>query len=302
MPTSVVEGIPGPSSIAVFGRRLVWTDPSNAIWGCDLSACQPAVLKQLSVPVAKVVANADLLGAIEATCGSTASLQPEIVLKPDGAPAATLSASCPVDVASSAQHVFFANRGDNAPVSGANWSITACSLAGCFDIAHDKIVSAHGQPDFVAAIDDDLYVGSSAGRLLRWAVTPDAGAVVEVVPNGERFRALAVSDTRVFWIGLQKTVRACTRTACVPNDVSSDTTVQQIVADHRGLYWTSVAAGRGEGLVSYLANDSASPTTLVTGQISPLGIAVDDQYVYFSNASDAAGNPAKGSIMRIRKP
>lgn len=300
-PTVVVSGIVHPTSLAVRGDKLFWTDGTNVIWSCDPSSCEPRPFASAGAPVARVDASETRLGAIEATCGTTGNPQPELLFQLDGGPGITRNAACPVDVAATRTLVFFANRGDIGPVSGTNWSVTACTASDCFDIAHDAIVSPNGQPERIAPIDDVVYVGSSAGQLLRWPVVGDAGPPVPVIANGERFNALAVSSTRVFWIGLLKTIRSCERSGCVPHEVSSDTTVQQITADATGLYWTSTATGRGDGRVSYLANGRSTPEALVAGAVAPSSIAVDDSHVYFANASDRAGDPSKGSIVRLPK-
>jgi hypothetical protein len=300
-PSVVIEGIVHPSSLAIREGRLLWTDGANVLWSCDPAACAPTPFATAGAIVARVAASNTQVGAIEATCGTTGTPQPELLFLLDGSPGMARSAPCPVDVAASPTLVFFVNRGDITPVSGTNWSISACSTTDCFDIAHDTIVSPKGQPELIAPVDDSIYVGSSAGRLLRWPVVGDAGPPEEVVPNGERFYALAATSTRVYWIGLMKTIRGCERSGCAPHEIASDTTVQQIVADATGLYWTSAATGRGDGRVAYLPNGSTTPEILVTGAIAPSSLAVDDSYVYFANASDQAGDPTKGSIVRVPK-
>jgi hypothetical protein len=301
--TVIARNVPQPTSIAVLAGKLFWSDTSSAIWSCDPAACVPQPLVVTTAIVARVAASTSLLGAVLATCSSGAVKQPELMYQPDGTPAGTARAApCPTDVVGRGSDLLFVNRGDLSPVSGTNWSVTKCAADGsCFDVVGSPIVSPNGQPERAALVDGAVYIGTSAGRLVQWKLVPDAGAPAVVVSGGERFNALAVTDTRLFWIGLLENIRTCDRDRCTPHDVSNDTTVQAIAGDAKGLYWTSAATGRGDGRVMFLANDRTAPEPVVTGAIAPTSLAVDDRHVYFGNASDAAGDPSHGSIVRVPK-
>lgn len=228
--------------------------------------------------------------------------QPELQFLPDGTKVDSRTASCPVDVSGHGDTLFFVNRGDIG-TGGGNWSVSACPAgSACFDIAHDTIPNPHGQPETIAPTNDQVYLGTSAGRLVQWPVRADAGAPIELVPGGERFNALAVNDTWLYWIGLQNTIRGCERSSCTPHDVSSDTTVQQIAAGTGGVYWTSLGAGRGQGSVFFLANGSDLPVKVVEDAAAPAGITLDSGYLYFGNSTDTSGNAARGSIARVKAP
>ena len=72
-------------------------------------------------------------------------------------------------------------------------------------------------------------------------------------------------------------------------------TAAQLTLDDDTVYFTS---GRYTGLIQSVPLKGGTTTTLVSGQLDPQGIAVDDRYVYWVTVGQL---PAEGTVMRADK-
>jgi hypothetical protein len=138
---------------------------------------------------------------------------------------------------------------------------------------------------------------------VQWDNAVGAGATITTESLSTTFRDLATDGARVFWLDATS-VRGCDVAACAATArvVASDATAQVLAADPTGVYWTSKGSGAGDGKVMWLAPTATTPVAIATGQIAPVGVALDAAWVYWANDADAAANVTKGSIFRRRKP
>jgi hypothetical protein len=160
-----------------------------------------------------------------------------------------------------------------------------------------------GHLELVVATGTELVAATSAGRIVTWPLTGAAGPPTEILGGGETFRDLATDGTTLVWLDGTK-VRGCTIAQCAAtvHTVANDATAQVLAGDASGVYWTSKGSGPGDGKVMWLAPGAATAKAIATGQVSPLGIALDATSVYWANDADLVGNTSKGSILRRIKP
>jgi hypothetical protein len=302
----VAPQVAHPYRLAASGGTVFWTDFTKDLWTCEAAACIPRVLEGDGGTKLKslIGATSSLVGAIDTTCSSLNDrTEGEYVYLGDAGSVTARGVACPSFVSTRGDLLYFTNAGTIGSVH-TDWSVTRCDPGGtCTDLVGSATPLAAGILLYAVATDTQVFGATSTGNLLTWDATVDAGGTLSVTTLGASFHDLATDGARIIWLDGQG-VRGCDIGQCTATQrtIANDTTAQVLAADATGVYWTSKGSGPGDGKVMWLAPTATAPVAIATGQIAPVGIALDAAFVYWANASDAAGNVTKGSLWRRAKP
>lgn len=146
---------------------------------------------------------------------------------------------------------------------------------------------AFGQLNAYAIVVDDTYAfwttSVTAGSILR---APKAGGAVVTLASWQADPGgLAQDATAIYWItaGDGKVV-TMPKTGGTPTVLASGQKASRVAVDLTHVYWTEPQFGT----VMRVAKTGGTPAALVTGEAAPLGIAVDDLGVYWTNDTASA--------------
>jgi hypothetical protein len=304
--SAVAPEVAHPYRLAASGGTVFWSDFTKDLWTCEADACIPRVLEGDGGANLKslIGATSALVGAIDTTCSSVNDrTEGEYVYLGDAGSVTARGVACPSFVSTWGDRLYFTNAGTIGSVH-TDWSVTRCDPAGtCTDLVGSATPLTVGILLYAVATDTQIFGATTAGNLLTWDATVDAGGTMSVTALGASFHDLATDGVRIVWLDAQS-VRGCDIGQCAATErtIANDTTAQVLAADATGVYWTSKGSGPGDGKVMWLAPTASAPVAIATGQIAPVGIALDAAFVYWANASDAAGNVTKGSLWRRAKP
>jgi hypothetical protein len=305
-PTSVAPEIPHPYRIAASAGALYWSDFTKDLWTCDPAACVPQVLGGDGGTLLKshLGATSASVDAIDTTCSSVndRTAGEYVYLRASGVVTAR-GVACPQFVSTHGDRAYFTNSG-TLGAAHSDWSVTRCEAdGGCVDLVGGATPLGFGVLLFAVATDTKIVGAMSSGTLVQWDNVVGANATITSEALSTTFRDVATDGARVFWLDATS-VRGCevAKCAATASTVASDATAQVLAADATGLYWTSKGSGAGDGKVMWLARGATAAVAIATGQVSPVGIALDAKYVYWANDRDASGNVTKGSILRRSKP
>jgi len=305
-PVILAPEIAHPYRLAASGGVVYWSDFTQDLWTCNPDACVPQALGADGGTLLKslVGATSARIGAIDTTCSSVNDRTAGEYLYPRGSGNVLVrGVACPAFVNTHGDSLYFTNSGTLGTVH-TDWSVTRCEAdGGCTDLVGSTAQLADGILEYAVATDTKIIGGTVTGALVQWNNAVDAGASLVAESLGTTFHDLATDGTRVFWLDGQS-VRGCDLSQCTVTMrvIASDSTAQVLAADATGLYWTSKGSGPGDGKVMWLAPSATVAVAIATGQVSPVGIALDAGYVYWANDRDAAGNITKGSLLRRVKP
>lgn len=305
VPEIVAPEIAHPYRIAAAAGALFWSDFTKDLWTCDPEACVPRPMAGDGGTLLKsqIGATSGTVGAIDTTCSSVNDRTAgEYVYARDGGSVAARGVACPQFVSTHANSILFTNSG-TVGTTHTDWSVTRCDANGvCVDVVGSQAPLAFGILQLAVTTGTTIIGATSNGTMVQWSDPPGA-APPTAQPLSTVFRDLATDGARVFWFDGNAVrgckVQECAATAAV---IAADSTAQVLAADETGLYWTSKGSGPGDGKVMWLAPSTMTPVAIVTGQVAPVGIAVDAKHVYWASESDAAGNVNKGSLSRRAKP
>jgi hypothetical protein len=305
-PVIVAPEIAHPYRLAAAGGSVYWSDFTKDLWTCDPASCIPKVFGADPGQMLKssIGATSGVVGAIDTTCSSVNDRTAgEYVYPRDGGSVATRGVACPAFVSTRGDRLYMTNSGTIGSTH-TDWSVTRCEADGrCVDVVGSTTPLAFGVLLFAVATDTMIIGAMSSGTIAKWNNAVDAGATVTTESLATSFRDLATDGKRLFWRD-GSSVRGCEVESCAGTArvIAADATAQVLAADSTGLYWTSKGSGPGDGKVMWLAAGASTAVAIVTGQIAPVGIALDEAFVYWANDADAAGNVTKGSLLRRAKP
>jgi hypothetical protein len=197
--------------------------------------------------------------------------------------------------------------GSDGGADGGGASCPDCSLCEGFCDANGEscgaiLDTAESFSAFRAAVSKGvLFVSDpdpTVGAVLRFTKA-DGHTVFEtpVAPH-----ALTVNDAYIFWSTAGDGLFRCEQEGCAKlvnlTPGNADTVARQMAADASTLYWITgpdIASGK----VMRCAINACVPEPIAMDQYRPHGMALDEQFVYWSvHGSEGS---ADGSIMRARK-
>lgn len=139
--------------------------------------------------------------------------------------------------------------------------------------------------------DDDTAAAGSGGA----GGAPPVHHVRELATNDSFVSYLAVDDARVYFQVGGTGIVAMPLAGGAVEELASNTG-EALAADADALWLAAGAAGTIERVAK-----SGGATTVISGELQPNSIAVDAEYVYWSNRSTYMVDPPDGSIVRARK-
>lgn len=115
---------------------------------------------------------------------------------------------------------------------------------------------------------------------------------------------VAIDETYVYWLEGKTSgaIKRKKRRGDVPiQTLTSNIDIaapQSMALDRDAVYWTELGIRAGAGRVGRVSKTGGDARILTQNQVVPLGVAVDDRYVYWANF----GPTNNGSIRRLPKP
>jgi hypothetical protein len=159
------------------------------------------------------------------------------------------------------------------------------------------IWSGTDYPNAVAVDNSYVYVVQD-GDLERVPIggAPAQQLATRTDPDG--FSGLAITPAAAFWMSHDRVLSAPIDGGAVSTFASGTWTpvgtTEAVVRDGATIYWADTSAGGANGGVYAKPDDGGVQTTLFSGAIEPLGIAVDASFLYVTTGS-------AGTVLRIDK-
>lgn len=161
------------------------------------------------------------------------------------------------------------------------------------------------KPNDIALDADSAYWSNEDGSLVKVSRTAATGTTPEqLLGSLSRPRGVAVDDTYAYVIAAGNVNGADGALYRVPKNggvavelASSLHNPRELAVDKTNVYFTCY----GDGTVQRMSKESAAGgprEVLATGQQFPLGIAVDDRYVFWINFASGS----QGTVVRVIKP
>ncbi len=294
----LLRDIPTPVSIAASGGTLVYADGTADLRACDVTSCASTSRAILATGLAQsksgvaMASGTGIIGAFAGGCTGEVA-----VFDLSGAQLYDFLLNCPHAITAFGGELYVTNAGSAG--SGAGWSVMRCDAAGCVDIAAGATKREEGAPLVSTVVTGKVLTATDLYQVLAFDDVADAGPPTSVPAIAT---ALASDGTSLFWFD-GKGVQACTMANCGTTHgvVQDDTTVRAIAYDSSGLYWTSAGSGDGDGKVMWLATISAKVVAIATGLRQPIGLALDDGFVYWANDGCDGCSAGHGEVRRVAK-
>jgi hypothetical protein len=155
------------------------------------------------------------------------------------------------------------------------------------------IASGEEEPYRIAI--DDQYVYWTNGTALRRA--PFAGGDASTLATGS-IGHLAVGVGFVYFAdSLSRTVARVSRNGGNVEGIADSTYVGGITLGSAGVYWSNPGISGsppGDGSLAMAAFDGSTRSVLADGLLQPAGVAVDDDFVYFSSIASGCSASSEG--------
>jgi hypothetical protein len=161
------------------------------------------------------------------------------------------------------------------------------------------------KPNDVTLDADAAYWSNEEGSLVKLARTAATGTSPQVLLSGlSRPRGVAVDDSSVFVVasgnvnGSDGTLYRIPKNGGVAVELATSLhNPRELALDATHVYFTAY----GDGTVQRMSKDAVaggSREVIATAQQFPIGIAVDDRYIFWINFATGS----QGTVVRVKKP